>query len=288
MPVALAALSALLFALGLVASRIALRYLDARSGAAISIPVAAVLFALLAPVTVDTARLDLRAVLLFAAIGVFFPALVTLFTYRSNEELGPTVTGAVSGTAPLFALAGAALFLGERIPAQAALAAVGVGAGIALLSWNPRGVRGGAPRCALLWPFAGALVRGLAQVGAKAGLALWPNPFAASLVAYSVSSLTVLGADRLRRRPRAKPTVRSLAWFALAGAINGAAVLVMYTALARAPVSTVAPIVATYPLMTALLSVLFLPGERLSPRMVAGAAITVAAVIYLVASRPVA
>jgi drug/metabolite transporter (DMT)-like permease len=285
-PIALATLSALLFGLGLVSSRVALRYQDARTGAAISIPVATAVFALLAPFTVDATGFSLRAALLFAAIGVFFPALVTLFTFRSNEALGPTVTGAVSGTSPLFALAGAALFLGERIPGEAAVAAVGVGAGIALLSWNPRGLRGGVTRRALLWPFSGALVRGLAQVGAKAGLALWPNPFAASLIAYSVSSLTVLGADRMRRGPRAKPTARSIAWFGFTGAINGGAVLVMYMALARAPVSTVAPIVATYPLMTALLSALFLRGERLTARIVLGASITVAAVVYLVASRP--
>lgn len=284
MAVALAALTALCFGLGLVTSRVGLRTLDARSGAAISIPVAAALFLLAAPVTIDPATFDARAGLIFAVLGVFFPALVTLFTFRSNEELGPTVTAAVSGTAPLFALVGAVLVLGERVPAAATIAALGVGAGVALLSWDPRGVRRRFAGRALAWPFAGAMVRGFAQVGAKAGLALWPNPFAAGLIAYCVSSATVVGIDRLGGRARPRLTPRGLAWFGLTGLLNGGAVLLMYTALTLAPVSTVAPVVATYPLVTALLSAAVLRDETLARRALAGAAIIVGSIVYLVAS----
>jgi drug/metabolite transporter (DMT)-like permease len=283
--IALAVLASVCFGVGLVTSRVGLRTLDARSGAAISIPVAAVLFLLAAPFAIEPAGFDLRAVLLFAAIGVFFPALVTLLTFRSNEELGPTVTGAVSGTAPVFALAGAALVLGERIPPEAAVAAVGVGVGIALMSWSRTGVRRGFAGRALLLPFSSALIRGLAQVGAKAGLALWPSPFAAGLIAYSMSSITVVGIDRARRTERAPLTARNLAWFGLTGLLNGGAVLLLYTALTMAPVSTVAPLVATYPLVTAVVSALVLRDEVITPRVVAGAVITVAAVAYMVAAR---
>ena len=285
MAITLAVLSALCFGIGLVTARVGLRTLDARAGAAISIPIAAVLFAAAAPFAIDFSGFSVRAALIFAAIGVFFPALVTLFTFRSNEELGPTVTGAVSGTAPLFALLGAALVLGEKIPAEAAIAAIGVGAGVALLSWNPRGVRRGFAGRALLWPFAGAMVRGFAQVGAKAGLLLWPNPFAAGLIAYAVSSATVVSVDRFGRAEKPRLTLRGLGWFGFTGVLNGGAVLLMYTALTLAPVSTVAPVVATYPLVTALLSAAVLREERVTRRVLIGAAITVAAIAYLVASR---
>jgi drug/metabolite transporter (DMT)-like permease len=285
MGITLALLSAACFGVGLVTSRVGLRALDARSGAAISIPVAAGLFVVAAPFALDFAGFSLRATLLFAAIGVFFPALVTLLTFRSTEELGPTVTGAVSGTAPLFALLGAAFILGERIPPQATLAAVGVGIGVALLSWSRSGVRRGFAGRALLWPFTGALVRGLAQVGAKAGLVLWPNPFVAGLLAYCVSSVTVVGVNRVGRAERAPVTRRSLCWFGVTGLLNGGAVLLMYTALTMAPVSTVAPVVATYPLVTAVVSAAVLHDEAVTVRVVAGAVVMVAAVAYLVASR---
>jgi drug/metabolite transporter (DMT)-like permease len=184
----------------------------------------------------------------------------------------------------LFALLAASLLLDEKVPAQAAVAAAGVAVGIVLLSWNPGAMRTGFTGWSLLWPVAGALVRGVAQVGAKAGLLLWPNPFAACVIGYAVSSATVISADRLRDGRRRRPTWRSVFWFAATGALNGSAMLLMYAALSMAAVSTVAPIVAAYPLVTALASALVLRGEMLTSRILAGAAITVGAIVYLVAS----
>lgn len=278
----LALLSSGCFGAALVASRVGLRSLDARSGAAISIPTATILFVIAAPFVLDPSGFTLRAALWFGAVGLFFPVVVTLLTFRSNEQLGPTVTGAVSGTAPLFALLAAAWWLGERIPANAAVACAGVIAGIAILSWDRRRVRREFEARSLLWPLAGALVRGLAQVGAKAGLLLWPNPFAAALIGYLVSSAAVVGVDRIGRTGRPTWSRRGVAWFALTGALNGFAVLAMYAALGRAPVTFVAPVVATYPLATALASAMLIRDEPLRAHVVIGAAITVAAIAYLV------
>jgi drug/metabolite transporter (DMT)-like permease len=284
MALALVLLSTLGFGTALVTGRMGLRTMDARSGAAISIPTAAALFLVTAPFVLDLTAFDVRAALLFAVVGLFFPAVVTLLTFRSNELLGPTVTGAVSGTAPLFALLGAALFLDEQIPSHAAVSAAGVVAGVALLSWRKEGALParfvGWP---LLWPVAGAIVRGLAQVGAKAGLLLWGNPFAAGLIGYTISSATVIGADRLRRGKR-KWDARAAGWFAATGVLNGGALLLLYFALSMAPVWMVAPVVAGYPLVTAIVSTVLLRDEKLSLRVVAGAVITVLAIAWLVAS----
>jgi len=280
----LALLSSLCFGLALVTGRIGLRTLDARSGAAISIPTATLLLAVAAPFAWHGDGFSLGAALLFALVGLFFPAVVTLLTFRSNEELGPTVTSAVSGAAPLFALPAAALLLGERIPAQALAATVAVVAGVVLLTWRQDALRPGTAARSLLWPVSGAVVRGLAQVGVKAGLLLWPSAFAASLIGYVVSAATVVGVDRLGRRERARRTRRSVGWFALTGLLNGAAVLSMYAALGLAPVALVAPVVATYPLVTALASAAVLRDEPLTARRLAGATLVVAAIAYLVAS----
>ena len=285
MALAVALCSALCFAIALVTSRVGLRRLDARSGAAISIPTATLLFLLAAPFALDTGGLDLRAVLLFAAVGLFFPVSVTLLTFRSTELLGPTITAAVSGTAPLFAILAASLFLGEQVPAQAALSALGVVVGVALLTWRKSGLRTDYSGWTLLWPLAGALMRGLAQTGAKAGLLLWANPFAAGLIGYLVSSAVVTGSERLRDGERPALTPQAIAWFAGTGVINGSAVLLMYVALSAAPVWVVAPIIATYPLFTAVISAAVLRDERLSLRTGAGAGIMIAAVVYLVAAQ---
>jgi len=274
----LASASAIFFGTALVTAKLGLRTMDARAGAAISIPTATVLLALAAPFALDASAFSVAAALVFALVGVFFPALVTLITFAANDRLGPSVTGTLSSTAPLFALAAAFVFLGERIPSRALVAAIGVVAGAALLSW-----RGGALVRRALWlPLAGAALRGVAQVLAKAGLALWPNPFAASLIGYAVSTAAVTAADRLRRGAPAHRPRAALGWFMATGVLNGGAVLLMYAALAAAPVSLVAPVIAGYPLVTVLLGAALLREERLNARVISGAMLVAAAIAYLV------
>jgi len=272
----LAGVSAVCFGSALVTAKFGLRSLDARAGAAISIPTATVLLVLAAPYALDVSGFTLAAALIFAAVGIFFPAVVTLLTFAANDRLGPSVTGTVSSTAPLFALAAAFAFLGERIPARALVATAGVVAGVALLSW-----RGGAIMRRALWlPLAGAALRGIVQVAAKAGLALWPSPFAASLIGYSVSTVTVTLAARGRQRSRERS---ALLWFMATGLLNGLAVLLMYAALSAAPVSLVAPLLAGYPLVTLLLGAAVLREEALGVRSVAGALLIAGGIAYLVA-----
>ena len=72
-----------------------MRSIDARGGAAISIPSATVLLLLAAPFALDLSAFSVAAALLFALVGLFFPALVTLITFAANDRLGPSVTGAL-------------------------------------------------------------------------------------------------------------------------------------------------------------------------------------------------
>ena len=285
MALLIALLSSVFFAVAMITSRVGLRTLDARSGAAISIPTATILFVVAAPFALDTTGFDLQAVLFFAAVGLVFPVSVTLLTFRSNELLGPTVTSAVSGTAPLFALLTASLFLGERVPAQAAVSALGVVAGVALLSWKKDALRPGFIGWVLLWPLAGAVVRGFAQTGAKAGLLLWSNAFAAGMIGYLVSCTVVIVADRLRGSARPKLSRRDVTWVAVTGALNGGAVLLMYFALSMAPVWVVAPIIASYPLLTAIIGTAVLHDEKVTLHAAAGGGLTIAAIVYLLVSQ---
>ncbi|MFL6652592.1 MAG: DMT family transporter [Sulfurifustaceae bacterium] len=284
MALILAVLSSLCFGIALVTGRIGLRTLDTLSGVAISIPTAMLIFVAVSPFVLDLKGFNLPAVLVFAAVGIFFPAVVTMITFRSNVLLGPTVTGAVSGTSPLFALVAVHLFLGEHVPTEAVVASIAVFAGVGLLSRGRHVARPGSIGWAIFWPISGALVRGLAQVAAKAGMLLWPSPFVASLIGYSLSSATVIGTRWFTQSGKPKFTKQNIFWFALTGVLNGAAVLLMYGALSVAPVSLVAPVVASYPLVTALIGSLVLKEESLTLRVTAGATLTVAAIVYLMIS----
>ena len=274
-----AVLSATLFGAALVTTHSGLKYLEAAAGARVSIHAATLLFWLLAPFA-DLAGWQLAAIGIFALVGLFFPAAVTLLTFEANRRLGPSVTGAVGSTAPLFAVLGAALFLGEALGVRELSATFLIVLGSVLLS----GLQGADTRarrqCAMWLPWTAAALRALAQVLSKAGLTLWPNPFAAALLGYTVSSLAVwtatLGQPVTRKFHR-----RGAAWFAATGILNGVAVLCLYRALNTGTVILVSPIVAIYPLFTLILSALFLREERMSKTLVGGVALIVTGVIVL-------
>ena len=266
----------------MVTTRLGLRYATPLAGAAIGLPSITLMFWCLAPFLLHASEFNLAAAGVFALVGLFFPAAVTLLTYSGNQRMGPTITSSVSCTTPLFALSAAILFLGETLTFGNMLGTAAIVLGMLLLTW----AGGARPREWPLWaialPFAAAAIRALAQVLTKFGLALWPNPYAASLVGYTVSAIVILAAARVSG-PRQRADRRAAPWFLATGLLNGGSVFLMYTALARGPVALVSPIVATYPLFTLALSVLFLRQDRIAPRVVAGAVLTVAGVALLLA-----
>jgi drug/metabolite transporter (DMT)-like permease len=278
----LAFASAVFYGLGLTLTQIGLRDVAPAAGAAISIPCSALLFVAAAPFSIDAGAADATAVLIFAGVGLMFPAAVTLLTFESNRALGPVITGSLGNLAPLFAVLLAVVILGEplRVGQLAALAVILVG--VLTLTGARTKVPGGFGAAYLLLPLIGAALRGLVQPVVKLGLARWPSPPAAVLIGYLMSAIVAVVALRLRSgRWRPPATRRGALWFAGVGVCNGLAVLLMYAALARGPVALVAPLVATYPLVTLAASALLLHAVDLRPRMTAGAALTVAGVVLL-------
>jgi drug/metabolite transporter (DMT)-like permease len=282
--VLLALLSAALFGAALVTTHSGLKHLDAAAGARVSIPTATLLFWLLAP-GVDWTGWRAGAVWLFALVGLFFPAAVTLLTFEANRRLGPNVTGTIGSTAPLFAVLSAALFLGEPLGAGEFIATSLIVTGSVALSRSRGGGAGGRGNAALWMPWAGAVLRATAQVLSKVALALWPSPFAAAIIGYTVSSAVVWVAVGGRANGAPACNRQGAAWFAATGTLNGAAVLSLYLALANGPVYLVSPVVATYPLFTLALSAVALREERLNRTLVAGVLLTVAGVVVLLAGQ---
>ena len=264
----------------MITTRLGLRYASPAAGAAIGVPSSTLVFWCLAPFLLDLGGFNLAAAGLFALVGLFFPAAVTLLTYSGNQRMGPTVTSAVSCTTPMFALSGAILFLGEGLSAGDVLGTAAIVLGMLALTWS-----GGArvrdwPLWAIALPVAAAALRALAQVLTKAGLALWASPYAAGLIGYTVSAAVILAATRLRGQ-RAPTDRRAAPWFVATGMFNGASLFLMYTALSKGKVALVSPIIATYPLFTLALSLLILRHERVPARVALGAVLTVAGVAVL-------
>ena len=266
----------------MVTTRLGLRYTTPLAGAAIGVPSTTLMFWCLAPFLLDTGGFNLTAAGIFALVGLFFPAAVTLLTYTGNQRMGPTITSSVSCTTPMFALSGAILFLGEALTAGNVLGTAVIVLGMLVLTWSGGTRARSWPLWAISLPFAAAAIRALAQVLTKAGLTLWSNPYAAGLIGYTVSAAVILIVARAGGAPKVTDR-RAVPWFVATGFFNGSSLFLMYVALSKGQVSMVSPIVATYPLFTLALSMLIPRHDRVTPRLAAGAVLTVAGVAVLLA-----
>jgi drug/metabolite transporter (DMT)-like permease len=278
----LSLLAAIGFGLAIVVTQFGLRHISPGAGAVVSIWTCCIAFWLVAPFGLDLTGWSVEALAIFAVVGLFFPGMVTILNFEANLRLGPTVAGTISGTAPLFAIGGAALMLAEVLTLRSIAGTLAIVLGVAALTWRDKeALRRWSPR-ALLIPLTAAAGRGLAQTVLKAGLVLWPNPFAALLIGYTMSTATVTTGGHLRAGKAGLALRRSgVLWFMVVGALNGAATLAMYAALSRGPVALVSPIAASFPLFTLLFSALLLRQERLTRRIAAGVILTVTGVILL-------
>jgi len=269
------------FGAGFVLTQFGLRWMLPCLGVAISIPTSTLLFWCLAPFFVDPSNGNLKAVALFACVGLFFPGTVALLHFESNRLMGPNIAGALSSIAPVFAIALAIAILGEHVRGPQLLAFAAIVAGITLMYLGQVSLSGRS-RWLLALPVAASAIRGVIQPIIKFGFEWWPNPIAAVVVSYTVSS-TMLIVSVLVRTRWTIPDVdhRGALWFAVVGLCNGLSVLAMYAALEYGPVAVVSPIVAGYPLVILLLSPAFLEGEHVGLQMIGGVTSAVCGVVLL-------
>jgi drug/metabolite transporter (DMT)-like permease len=280
--IALAFASAAFLGAALVLTQFGLRFVAPLSGAAISIPSFTLLFICISPLLLHGQPIVWSAVPIFAAVGLVFPAVLTLLTFEGNRLLGPVITGALGNLSPLFAVALAFVLLNEPLRALQIVGLLVIVAGVVIITvTRTQDVRNWR-NWTLLLPIGAALLRGLTQPVIKIGLEAWPNPIAAGLTGYIVSALVVLIFARLKTGHFiAVAPLRGRLWFMAVGISNGLGVLLMYAALGNGPVSLVAPLIATYPLMTVGLSTLVLGKVEGASRLAAGTALTVAGVVLL-------
>jgi drug/metabolite transporter (DMT)-like permease len=280
--VLLALASATLLGVGVVITQFGLRTIHPLSGAAISIPAFTLCFVLVSPILLHGDTIEWRAVPIFAAVGLVFPSVLTLLTFAANRALGPVVTSALGNLSPLFAVALAVTVLHEPMrPFQFIGLFVSV-AGAFLLSVTRTADMRDWRTWALLLPLCAAFLRGVIPPVLKIGLAIWPNPIGAGLFAYIVSTITVLCIERIRTgRFIVQGPLEGRLWFALTGVVNGVGTLLLYAAVGAGPITVVAPVNATYPLVTMGLSALVLSNVRITPRLLLGVGLAVGGVVLI-------
>lgn len=275
--------AAFLFGLSLNLAQLGLRHLPVALGSMISIPTAATMFWLSAPLTADFSGWRNDAALLFACVGLFYPAAVTILTFEGTRFLGPNVTAALGNLAPVVAVAAGLFWLGETLGARQLAGIAVLVAGVTLLTTNRNWGETAWPLWALAFPLTASLLRGLAQPLLKIGFGWWPNPRVATLLCYASSATVVIVVGLLRKKASAaRFTPKGVAWFMLVGVGNGLATWLGIEAVARGPVSLVTPVVASYPLFTLAIGSLVLRRVQVSREQRIGVALAAAGVMLLV------
>jgi drug/metabolite transporter (DMT)-like permease len=269
--VLLALCSAALFGAMTVALRYPLRAgADADLGALVTIASA---FAVTVPF-VAAQGVDLAGVWPFALAGLLGPGLSQLLFTFAVRDAGPSRTSVVVGTAPLFSVAIALVFLDE--PARAPLllgALLIVGGGVLLI-----GERGRPDHVRLLGL---AIAFGATLVFAtRDNLVRWLSgdtavpPALAAAATLGAGGALVAAYVLAGRRRSAR---RGMPAFAGAGILFGLSYVCLFEAYYRGRVTVVSPLVATESLWGVLLSaVLLRRSELIGRRLAAGALLIVA------------
>jgi drug/metabolite transporter (DMT)-like permease len=281
---ALALGSASLFGLGLVITQFGLRDMTPALGASFSMPMAALVFWGSAPFLADFSGWNTDAALLFAVVGIFFPAMITLLTFEANRLMGPYVSGALGNLAPVFAVAAGLIVLGEALDTLQWGAVIAIVAGVTSMSVRRDWQGGEWRRWMIALPLGAALCRGLAPPALKIGLVWWPNPFVAVLICYAVSATVAIAVGLWRTRGmERRVTPGGVASFAAVGLCNGFAVLCWVQSLALGPVSLISPVVACYPVFTLVFGAILLRRTKIEANQMVGVGLTVVGVAVLTA-----
>jgi uncharacterized membrane protein len=268
--VLLAITSAFLFGAMTVAVRLALQRGTAPEAGALYTVLAALVFTL--PFAVVEGG-ELAGIWPFVLAGLLGPGLSQLLFTLAVNEAGPSRTSVVVGTAPLFSVAIALVFLDEPLKAWLIVGAILIVAGGVLLvaeSGRPDHVRAIglvlALACTVVFATRDNLLRWLAL-----DTEVEPGPAAAATLAAGAALILAYTAVRRSRLSR-----REARDFLPAGLLFGASYICLFEAYYRGPVTVVSPLVATESLWGVALSAIVLRrSEGVGPRLVAGAALIV-------------
>lgn len=219
----------------------------------------------------------------FIISGLIQPAIVRFMHYTGIVRLGASRAGPVRSVTPLFAIALAFTFLGERPAAAVYLGSLLSVVGVWLTSSRREG-ESEWKTIHLAYPLGAAFLTAISQNFRKTGLLIMPNPFVATAVTITTSlvvfSLSLVATGQLRTTFEGDR--KCLPFYGAAAVVSATAQLLGYIALSEGDVSVVVPLINTNPLFIVLFSALFLRDlETLNARVAAGAVLIVTGIALI-------
>jgi len=256
---------------------------NAMTGSFISLTMSAAVLWLLVPFFVPLSALWTPAVAIFLAAGILAPGIGRTLSYIGIEKIGVARSVPIANSSPIFASIFAVIFLAETWVLQNIVGTLLVIGGVVILSMA-KSAQGEWRKLDLVYPLVGAMAFGASAILRKAGLGFVNIPLLAAAITavaaaiFSFALLQIQGGKQTFKLTR-----RSAAWLFSAGLVNTAAMLSVFYALSHGKVVIVEPLVSSNPVLTLLLTAIFLRDvEALSSRVIIGALLTVTGTILVV------
>ncbi|WP_072387484.1 DMT family transporter [Hyphomicrobium sp. CS1BSMeth3] len=272
--------SAFLFALTNHFQSLGLMGSDARTGSLINIATGAVFYWLLAPFVAESWYWFTWGTVLFAMVGIIRPSLSSLLAIQSIHVMGPTLTSALTASAPIFGALFAITLLGETLDFKTAIGIAAVIAGGVVASYSRQGLVRDWPLWAIVLPVGAAFIRASGHAVTKLGLEDVPSASFAVLVSNTVSLAIAGAAFRIEGRP-ISGTPKSFKWFVASGLSAAVSLHFLNSALQIGDLVSVVPVVSATPVFTMLLGLFVFRRERFSWRMLATIALVVPGVMLV-------
>jgi drug/metabolite transporter, DME family len=275
--------AALCFSIAHVLIRRGLVESNAMTGSFISLTMSALVLWLLVPFIAPLSALWTPAIAIFLAAGILAPGIGRTLSYVGIEKIGVARSVPIPNSSPIFASVFAVIFLAESWVPQNILGTTLVIAGVIILS-VAKPAHGEWRKLDVVYPLVGAMAFGASAILRKAGLGFMNIPILAAAVTAAAAALFSFCLLQMRGgREAFKLTHNSAAWLFTAGFFNTAAMLSGFYALSHGKVVIVEPLVSSNPVMTLLLTAVFLKDlEALNLRVILGALLTVTGTVLVV------
>ena len=275
--------AALCFSIAHILIRRGLIESNAMTGSFISLTMSAAVLWLLVPFVVPLSALWTPFIAIFLAAGILAPGIGRTLSYIGIEKIGVARSVPIANSSPIFASVFAVIFLAETWVLQNIVGTTLVIAGVIILS-VAKPFQGEWRKLDVVYPLVGAMAFGASAILRKAGLGFVDIPLLAAATTAGAAALFSFCLLQMQGGKKAfKLTHKSAAWLFTAGFFNTAAMLSVFYALSHGKVVIVEPLVSSNPVMTLLLTSVFLRDlEALNLRVVVGALLTVTGTILVV------
>ena len=261
-PEAIALLASISFALFAVYGWLGLRYSTPLTATIVSLAARTITLGLAVVFSGGVPDYKTAAMTVFVSLGVLQSA-ISLLTFIGLQKIGTSRSQPLRNSYPLWSAMIAILILHEQASLAVVAGTLMVVAGVVLISWKPEAVAPSYRAWHVLYSLGAGFLAGLAFPLRRYGLTITNEPIFFSFVIAVVSlagsvpyiSWTRSGQGLFWHR-------KAVMHFFISGFCEAMGALLTLVALTSARVVIVSPIVATTPLFSLIISLIFLRGKE--------------------------